>query len=169
MNSADLLVDAFNRISEVAHQAVTGLSPEQLAYRPDSEANSIAWLAWHLTRIQDDRIARIAGTEPLWSADGWAERFALPLDNASTGFGHTSSEVAAVQVESPDLLTGYLDAVNAATARFVHTISEGDLDRFVGESADPQVRAGALLMQIISSEMQHAGQAAYLRGLIERQ
>jgi len=44
MTSADLLVDAFGRIRDSVHEVVTGLTPEQLAFRVDSDANSIAWL-----------------------------------------------------------------------------------------------------------------------------
>ena len=61
MTSAELLVDAFGRIREVVHQVVDGLTPEQLAFRVGPEANSIAWLVWHLTRIQDDHLADAAG------------------------------------------------------------------------------------------------------------
>ena len=51
MTSAELLVDAFGRIREVVHRVVDGLAAEELAFRVDSEANSVAWLVWHLTRI----------------------------------------------------------------------------------------------------------------------
>jgi Protein of unknown function (DUF664) len=59
MTSAELLVDAVGRIRGAVHRAVDGLTPEQLAFRLDPEANSIAWLVWHLTRIQDDHLDRI--------------------------------------------------------------------------------------------------------------
>jgi hypothetical protein len=62
MTSAELLADAFGRIQETVHDAVRGLTPEQLAFRIDSDANSIAWLVWHLTRIQDDHVADVALT-----------------------------------------------------------------------------------------------------------
>ncbi|MFD1049336.1 DinB family protein, partial [Kibdelosporangium lantanae] len=61
MTSAQLLVDAFDRVREVVHEAVDGLTPEQLSFRVDEDANSIAWLVWHLTRVQDDHVAEVAG------------------------------------------------------------------------------------------------------------
>ena len=79
MTSADLLVDAFSRIRETVHAAVTGLTPEQLAFRVDGDANSIAWLVWHLTRIQDDHIAGVTQTEQVWTSGDWVERFGLPF------------------------------------------------------------------------------------------
>ena len=76
MTSAELLVDAFGRIREVVHRVVDGLTSEQLALRLDPEANSIAWLVWHLTRIQDDHLADVAGVEQVWTSQGSACRWA---------------------------------------------------------------------------------------------
>ena len=98
MTTADLLTDAFGRIREVVHDAVDGLSPDQLSLRPAAQANSIAWLIWHLTRITDDHVADAAGTGQAWTAGGWAARFGLPFDVAETGYGHDSSQVEAVRV-----------------------------------------------------------------------
>ena len=61
--ASDLLIDAFGRVREVVHEVVDGLSAHDLAYRVDPQANSIAWLVWHLTRIQDDHVADAAGSE----------------------------------------------------------------------------------------------------------
>ena len=66
MDAAAVLADAFSRIGEEVHAAVDGLSAEQLAYRIDAEANSIAWLVWHLTRVQDDHVSDVAGTDDSW-------------------------------------------------------------------------------------------------------
>src|ERR1700704_6783489 len=131
VSSIELLVDAFGRVREVVHDVVRGLTPEQLAFRPDDDANSIAWLVWHLTRIQDDHIADVAGTEQIWTSKGWCERFALPFDPSETGYGHSRDDVAAVQVSSAELLTGYHDAVHERTVRYVQTLTPPDLDRIV--------------------------------------
>jgi Protein of unknown function (DUF664) len=114
--SAELLVDAFDRVRGIVHRVVDGLTPEQLSLRVAPEANSIAWLVWHLTRIQDDHVADAAQTEQLWTADGWAGRLGLPFGQADTGYGHTTRDVAAVQLRSSDLLTGYHDAVHGRTS-----------------------------------------------------
>jgi hypothetical protein len=168
MTSADLLVDAFGRIREEMHRVVDGLTAEQLAFRADPGANSIAWLVWHLTRIQDDHVADAAGTEQVWTSGGWVERFGLPLDPLATGYGHRSREVAAVRVESGDLLVGYYDAVHQQTIRYVRDLTDADLDRVVDEAWDPPVTLGVRLVSVIGDDLQHAGQAAFVRGLVER-
>lgn len=166
MTSAELLTDAFDRIRQVVHGAVGGLDGPRLARRPAEGANSIAWLVWHLTRIQDDHVAGLAGTDQVWTRDGWADRFALPFDPADTGYGHTPDDVAAVRVDSADLLTGYHDAVHARTVRYVSGLTDADLPRIVDRAWDPPVTLAVRLVSVVSDDLQHAGQAAYVRGLV---
>lgn len=168
MTPAELLSDTFGRVHDVVHHAVDGLSADQLAFRAGPEANSIAWLVWHLTRIQDDHVAHVAGTEQVWTAKGWRERFALPFDAAETGWGHGPDDVAAVRVDDAELLTGYHDEVLAATRRYLATVDEEELDRVVDRAWDPPVTLGVRLVSVIADDLQHAGQAAYLRGLVEQ-
>jgi hypothetical protein len=168
MTSAELLVDAFGRIRATVHGAVRGLTPEQLTVRLDADANSIAWLVWHLTRIQDDHIADAANVEQVWTSAGWVERFGLPFDPRATGYAHSSADVAAVTVESGDLLVGYYDAVHDQTIRFVERITDHDLDRVVDDSWDPPVTLGVRLVSVIGDSLQHAGQASFVRGMLQR-
>ncbi|MDR2987533.1 MAG: DinB family protein [Nocardiopsaceae bacterium] len=166
MTTAELLADAFSRVREVVHEAAKGLSPEQIAFRPGPEANSIGWLIWHLTRVQDDHVSDVAGTEQVWTAGGWAQRFGLPFDAEETGWGHSTEQVGRIKVQSGELLTGYYDAVHASTLRFVRTLADADLDRIVDERWDPPVSLGVRLVSVIDDDAQHAGQAAYVRGLL---
>ena len=167
MNSAELLVDAFARIQEAVQEAVGGMTVEALAWRVDPAANSVAWLVWHLTRIQDDHLAAAFGTEQVWIADGWVERFGLPFDPRAHGYGHTADEVGAVRV-SGELLSAYHDAVHARTVELLRDITDADLDRVVDQRWDPPVTLGVRLVSVIADDLQHAGQAAYLRGVCER-
>jgi hypothetical protein len=169
VKSGDLLVDAFGRIREVVHGVVDGLTPDQLAFRVDDRANSIAWLVWHLTRVQDDHLADAARTEQVWTATDWAARLGLPFRLSETGYGHTHREVAAVRVDSGELLTGYHDAVHDRTVRYVEGLTERDLARIVDDSWDPPVSLGVRLVSVISDDLQHAGQAAFIRGVVKRQ
>jgi len=168
MMTADLLADALGRVREVVHEVAAGLTAEQLAFRPGSRANSIGWLLWHLTRIQDDHVAAVAGTEQAWTANGWAARFGLPFGDAETGWGQTPEAAGAVRVASADLLTGYHDDVHAASVAFVATVTDAELERVVDERWDPPVTLGVRLVSVLADDLQHAGQAAYLRGLLPR-
>ncbi len=167
MTSNDILADAFERVRDAVHPAANGLSPEELAFRPDPESNSIAWLVWHLTRIQDDHVAGLRGSEQVWNAGGWAKRFDLPLDDADTGYGHGPEDVAAVVADSQRLL-GYFEDVHQQTQRFVAALGEADLDRVVDRDWDPPVTVAVRLVSVIADDLQHAGQAAYVRGILQR-
>ena len=98
--------------------------------------------------------------------DGWADRFGLPLAPADHGYGHTADQVATVRVKSGELLTGYHDAVYEQTIRYVRHLVDADFGRIVDESFDPPVTLGVRLISVISDDLQHAGQAAYLHGLV---
>jgi hypothetical protein len=166
MEQRDVLIDAFGRISGIVHRVVEGASAELLGYRVDPEANTIAWLVWHLTRGQDAQIADVAGTRQLW-LDEWVDRFALSLPRDSTGYGHSAADVAAVQA-SPELLLGYHDAVQDATVAYLGGLSGEDLDRVVDTRWDPPVTLGVRLISILGDDWQHAGQAALVQGIAQR-
>jgi hypothetical protein len=169
MGAADILVDAFGRVREIVHQVVDGRTPGELAFRVDRQANSIAWLVWHLTRIQDDHVADVAQTEQVWTAGGWSQQFGLPFPPSATGYGHSSEDVAVVQVRSGELLTGYHDAAHDATIRYLERLTDADFARIVDRSWDPPVTLAVRLVSVISDDLQHAGQAAFIAGVLRRQ
>ncbi|MFJ8658230.1 DUF664 domain-containing protein [Streptomyces sp. NPDC093795] len=167
MNSAALLTDSFGRIREAVHEAVEGLTEDQLAVRIDPDANSVAWLVWHLTRIQDDHLAGAYGTEQLWTGDGWRDRFGLPFPAEATGYGQSRAQAGKVRAPA-ELLLGYHDAVHARTEELIGTVTNADLDRVVDTAWDPPVTLGVRLVSVIADALQHAGQAGYVRGVVER-
>ncbi len=166
MTPAELLTDACQRVLQTATDVVHGLTVDQLAHRPGPDANPIGWLVWHLARVQDDHIADVAGTEQVWTAQGFAERFDLPFDRAATGFGQSADEVGRVRVDA-GLLAEYLRAVHEQTTSYVAALVPEDLDRVVDTRWDPPVTLGVRLVSVVSDDMQHAGQAAYVRGLLD--
>jgi hypothetical protein len=167
VKSADLLIDGLDRVRGVVHDVARGLTAAELAYRPAPAANSIGWLIWHLTRVQDDHIAQAAGDEQTWVKESWADRFGLPTGYLAIGYGHSAEEAGAIRAPSGDVLTGYYDAVHAQSVSFIAAITDADLDRIVDERWDPPVTLGVRLVSVIDDDAQHAGQAAYIRGLIE--
>jgi uncharacterized damage-inducible protein DinB len=168
MEVADLLVDAFERVRESVHDAVDGLTEEQLTARLDPDANTIAWLVWHLARVEDDHVGAVAGVEQVYTAQGWVQRFGLPFEPGAIGYGHSSADVAAVRVGDPALLTGYYDAVHDQTVRYLRGLTAPDLDRVVDEAWDPPVTLGVRLVSVVNDATQHVGQAAFVRGVLER-
>jgi uncharacterized damage-inducible protein DinB len=167
MHSNDVYTDAFGRVGEEVHAAVEGLSPDDLNTAPQDGANSISWLVWHLTRIQDDHLADVARQEQVWLSGDWADRFSLGLPAHDTGYGHTPEQVAQVRVDSADLLLGYYDAVHERTLAYLTGLRDRDLDRIVDESWTPPVTLGVRLVSVLADDLLHVGQAAYVRGLLQ--
>jgi uncharacterized damage-inducible protein DinB len=167
MDIAELLSDALGRVRDDLPSVVDGLDVDQLAWRPDEGSNSIAWLLWHLTRVEDDHIAEVAGGEQAWTAEGWYERFALPFPPEVHGYGQSADDVAQVRADA-DLLVGYHRDTARRAIDYVGGLSEDDLDRIVDERWDPPVTLGVRLVSVVNDATQHLGQAAYLRGLIDR-
>ncbi len=168
MEPRDLLDDAFDRLNDDVRRIAEGTDATTLAHRPDPGANSIAWLLWHTTRVQDDHVAELAGHQQVWTATGWAERFGLDLPTEDTGFGHGPDQVAAVRPDGPEPLVAYHAEVTAHTKAYLERLDADELDRVIDDHFDPPVTVGVRLVSVVHDGMQHLGQAAYLRGMIER-
>jgi hypothetical protein len=165
ISAVAVLSDAFDRIAELVEELTEGLTESVATYRPDAATNTVAWLLWHLTRVQDDHISDAAGITQVWPE--WTSRFGLPFDETATGYGQSADDVAQVVV-SGELLAGYHAAVHQATMRYVATLSQAELDRVVDKRWDPPVTVAVRLVSVVSDCLQHLGQAALVRGLAER-
>ncbi|MCU1532190.1 MAG: hypothetical protein JWO49_1761 [Arthrobacter sp.] len=164
MKSNELLLDAFGRIRDTVADALEDVDDESLVRRPAGSGNSIAWLIWHLSRVEDAQVASAAGREQVWTSQGFAGRFDLPLPERDTGYGHSTADVDAVQAP-PQLLLDYYDAVHRQTVEFLKTLGDEDFDRIIDNSWDPPVTLGVRLVSTIADCLQHVGQAAYAKGL----
>lgn len=167
MNGIQILQDGFGRVREAVHHVLDGVSPDLAATPVQPGTNTIAWLVWHLTRVQDDHVSEAAGQDQAWTSQGWAERFDVPFDTKATGYGQEADDVAALRA-TPEQLLGYYDAVHERTSAFLATLSGKDLERVVDTSWDPPVTLGVRLVSVLSDDLQHAGQAALVRGVLDR-
>lgn len=167
MDTRDLLSNAVQRVGQGVHRLLDGADEHLLTFRPDPDANTIAWLVWHLTRGQDAQMADAYGLEQVWTSEGWADRFGLPFSRGATGYGQSSDEVAAVRVP-PELLGRYYDATQRVTLAQIAATSDADLDRVVDTRWNPPVTLGVRLISIIDDDVKHLGQAEYVRGMAQR-
>ncbi len=162
----DLLADGYGRVLGVLESTLRGLTEDDLNWQPRPDSNSIGWLAWHLTRVQDDHIASLMDEEQLWVKDGWHAKFNRSPDPKDIGFGHTPEQVAAFKSPDVETLLDYHRAVLERTKRYFLTLSSSDLDREINEPwYQPLPTVGVRLISILGDSLQHAGQMAYVRGL----
>ncbi|HTR70465.1 MAG TPA: DinB family protein [Mycobacteriales bacterium] len=168
MNSVSVLEDAYGRIKESIHGVANGLSDADLLHRLDRDANPIGWLIWHVARVQDDHVVEgAAGGEQVWVAHGWSERLDLPYDVRAHGWGMTSEEVGQFDASVEEVI-GYYDAVHEHVLTYLDTLTDTDLDRIVDTRWDPPVTLGVRLVSVLDDSLEHAGQAAYIRGILDR-
>jgi uncharacterized damage-inducible protein DinB len=166
MRANEVFLELYGRIPDLVRAAVDGLSPGELASPPAPGANTVGWLVWHLARVQDEHIAEVAGRPQVWQEGDWAQRFGLDAGTTETGYGWSSEQVAGLRPESAEALVAYYDAVAEGTTAFLAGLTDADLDRVVDESWDPPVTLGVRLVSVADDDLEHVGQAAYVRGLL---
>ena len=89
-------------------------------------------------------------------------------DPSNDGRGHSSEQVTQIAPDGPAPLLAYHDAVHGRTTRYLTAVDAAELDRIIDRSYDPPVSVGVRLVSVISDNIQHAGQARYIRGIVDR-
>jgi hypothetical protein len=164
--ATDVLADGIERIRDLVSSTAEGLTTDDLAYRPGPKANSIGWLLWHLSRVEDSHVAELAADEQLWIRDGFAEALGFRADPGDSGYGHTPEQSAAVRIERPDVLVAYHDAVARRALALLAGRGDDELDRVVDEAYDPPVTEAVRWVSILGDCLMHAGQAQYVAGIL---
>ena len=165
----DCSIELYGRIPPLAHAAVDGLDPDTLvaAPGPGRQHHRAGWCG---TRrgCRTTTSARCMESDQVWQGGDWAARFGLDPDPQNTGYGHTAADVARVRPVDAAALVDYLDAVQARTVDWLRGLDADDLDRIVDRRWDPPVTLGVRLVSVADDSLQHLGQAAYVRGLLDR-
>ena len=168
MEWQELLIDGYGRVLEALEEALDGMTQDDLNQQPHPDCNSMGWLAWHLTRVQDDHIADLMGEKQLWISEEWHAKFNRAPSAKDIGFGHISEDVAAFKSPDVETLLGYHRAVLERTKRYISSLLVSDLDRELNEPwYQPLPTVGVRLISVMSDDLQHAGQVAYIRGLLK--
>ena len=160
-----MIVEIFERVSQTVARTLEGLTQEELNQQPSHDSNSIGWLVWHLLRVQDLTISDLSNTEQVWIKGKWYNKFNRSADPMDFGLGHTPEDLAAFK--SPDIQTllTYQKAVDEKAKSYLNQLPESELDRKLDHPVFPTV--AARIISALSDSLQHAGQAGYIRGLIQ--
>jgi hypothetical protein len=165
MECREMISASYKGVLETLERALDGLTKEDLNWQSRPDCNSIGWLTWHLTRVQDSFIASMMGEQQLWIQGGWHTKFGRPPEANDAGFGQTPQDLA--KFKSPDIKTllGYHRAVLERSQRYISTLSAADMDRELQGPPYLPPKLGLRLIMVLSDGLQHAGQVAYIRGL----
>ena len=166
MHISRIVEEAFNELEEELDHMLEGLSPEELAWRPDEDANSICFLTWHLGRAEDVWITDYALKKPqIFESGGWADRWGIPAGNS--GFAYTREQLAGFPNPPLDEIKQYRAEVRGESIAYLRSLSANDFD-VVPASDHPRRRGytiGRVWSHLIVEIAQHVGQISYLRGL----
>jgi hypothetical protein len=163
-----MVEDTLGRAFDMVRQATRDLTPEEMLRPPKPH---VAWLTWHMARVQDTNFSGLLGTEQLWIRDGWHARFAMPADPRDYGSGHRQSptQVDAFKVSDKQLLYAYMDVVFDQTRAYLATVADEELSRVLNEPQyQPLPTLSIRFASVITCNTRHAGQIEYLRGLIKQ-
>jgi hypothetical protein len=168
MEWRELIVDGYDRLPDLMKELLAGLRMADLDEQPHRDCNSLGWTAWHLTRVQDSQIADLMGEEQLWIKDAWHRKFNRPADPDDSGYGHTPAQVRAFRSPSVKIQLDYLRAAVERTKTYLASLTPADLDRELDEPWQrPLPTVGVRIVSILADCHQHAGEASYIRGLLE--
>jgi hypothetical protein len=117
-----------------------GLDEQDFRTIPPKGEHSIAWIFWHLTRIEDITMNRlVAGCPQIYDQAGWAERLGAPVCDTASAMDEAA--VAALS-RSLDMqaLRDYRAAVGRATRHIVSQFQPGDFKKRVDPERIRQVQ-----------------------------
>jgi hypothetical protein len=162
MIANDIFLDAFTRVYESLHRTLGDITPDELTKEPHP---SIGWLAWRISRVMDNNVARLSGREQLWIGDGWAARFGMPPEPADYARSkmHTREQVRAFRASAQQLLD-YHDAAYGRMKMYLDSLSADDLARQLDEPQyDPRPTVAVRLVSVLENAMTNEGQISYLK------
>ena len=157
-------------------QALDGLTPAELAWRPDAESNSIAFIVWHVVRVEDRWIQVFArDVQDVWDRDGWHEKIGTFDDSLGIGFGLSVEQLGKFPAIAKENLDGYRHAVKNETQAYLKGLNVDALSFVPGRTLRPESSAslerfrdwsiGRMFRQVIAELNQHLGQVSYIRGM----
>lgn len=175
MQDIELYAELLAALAQWAHREVEGLSAEELAWRPDAEANSIAVTVWHFSRWLDVVARMLPGKsrqEELWLTHGWAERtgynpHSIGEQRLGVVTGYTLQEVADIPLLSARELLEYLDQVCEVLGTFLRSLPSSEPLQQPLYPGDSQTKQ-QLLQRVFMGSCGHMGEIEALKAMMKR-
>src|SRR5713101_7891004 len=141
MDALDFFLVRYDQVHRVlTDPAIEQLGDAQWRGRPHPGVNTIAWLIWHMARVEDVGVNRFVADRPQVIEDGWLTRLGVGRRDVGTGMSDAEVDDLSSRIDLGEL-RGYWDAVTRRTPEVVASIRGSDLGAVVSEA---QVRHVAL-------------------------
>jgi uncharacterized damage-inducible protein DinB len=164
MEARELMIKSLAESQGFLNRALEGLTREEIVWVPRVECNSIAFLVWHLGRVEDIWINRvIQQKEEIYEAEGWQKTLATPAKES--GYKYTLEQLQAWPVPKLEPLWRYANSVREKTLAFLQSVNSEKLSEVIVHG-DSSHTIGAILAHLITEIALHVGQIDYLRGML---
>src|SRR6266436_6434259 len=131
MDATDFFLVRYDQVHRVlSDPALKQLGESQLRGRPHPRVNTIAWLLWHMARVEDVGVNRFVVDGPQVLDDGWLAKLGVDRRDVGTGMSDAEVDELSARVDL-DALRGYWDAVTRRTPEVVASLRGSDLDALV--------------------------------------
>jgi hypothetical protein len=108
-----------------------GLEEDKIRQIPEGQSHSIAWIIWHLTRVEDVTMnLLVAGQDQVFETGNWQSKTASPIKHTGNGTGLDEVMALSAIVEI-DALRAYRVVVGLATQDIVRRLTLADFKRKV--------------------------------------
>lgn len=166
MKATKMTIDTLLRAQERFEDTLQQMNEREVNSMPEPLIKSVSWLMWHTARELDYQISELNQTEPLWTSDGWTQKFDLELPDNTQDYCHTPEQAKKVVVSDKTLLSDYLDASIKFVKNYLETLDEESLNDIIDKSWTPPVTKEVRLVSAIDDAVMHSGQAVYTRRLV---
>ena len=165
MTVVAFLQEARQEVHDRILQDVSDRTQEQLQWRPNPETANIAYLLWHLVRIEDlTTQTQFRKAPTIYEAEGWANRLGLDPQLGPAGLTPEQRDALAYRLE--DFLP-YAHRVWDSTSEVLKGMRDEDLEQPVRIPDLPEAtNVGALFRTVfVSHPWRHLGEILYIKQL----
>jgi len=161
MDAKELLLRSLEESHGYLTKALNGLTQGEVTWSPSPECNSIAFILWHMTRVEDFFVNRVIQREKeLYEAKKWQEKLGTP----TKAYQYTVEELQAWPAPKLEILREYANSVRENTLAFLNSIPLERLSEVPRPDRSPD-SIGVTLEHLMTEIALHVGQIAYLRGV----
>lgn len=167
MSMLDYLHILERRLTRQLDRALGDLTAEQWHTIPNGAGNSIAFIAWHYIRTEDNIINWIIQerTPTVWMRGRWAERLGLPP--VTQGTGMSVEEAQAFRIEDTAGFLDYVHQVRSETDAFLDRWDPADYStRILLKPVGEMTKLEALGQQGFPHGFGHIGEIQHIRGML---
>ncbi len=161
MDVKELLLRSLEQSQGYLTKALNGLTQEEANWSSSPECNSISFILWHMTRVEDFFVNRVIqrGRE-LYESQKWQDKLGTP----TKAYQYTREELQSWRAPKLEILREYANSVRQNTLAFLKSIPPERLSEVPRPDRSPD-SIGVTLGHMSTEIALHVGQIAYLRGM----